>query len=132
MIRFHPRDIGMWRGIFNFPPKMLPLPDYKEFDSPQEFLDFLVDNKVRLDDPNNKLLFIKKTASDAYDCISLYECVQWSSIGRLEVSSNYIIERLQRMASTNVLTPEQSKERRENRKEIMRNMGYSRVGRNNV
>jgi len=32
----------------------------------------------------------------------------------------------------NVLTPEQSKERRENRKEIMRNMGYSRVGRNNV
>ena len=32
----------------------------------------------------------------------------------------------------NVLTAEQSKERRENRKEIMRNMGYSRVGRNNV
>ena len=32
----------------------------------------------------------------------------------------------------NALTPEQSKERRENRKEIMRNMGYSRVGRNNV
>ena len=97
MIRFHPRDIGMWRGIFNFPPKMLPLPDYKEFDSPQEFLDFLVNNNVRLNDPNNKLLFIKKTASDAYDCISLYECVQWSSIGRVEVSSDYIIERLQRM-----------------------------------
>ena len=132
MIRFYPRDIGMWRGIFNFPPKMLPLPDYKEFDSPQEFLDFLVENKVRLDDPNNKLVFIKKTASDAYDCISVYECVQWSSVGRIEVSSEYIIERLQRMASTNVLTPEQSKERRENRKEIMRNMGYSRVGRNNV
>lgn len=132
MIRFYPRDIGMWRGIFNFPPKMLPLPDYKEFDSPQEFLDFLVENKVRLDDPNNKLVFIKKTASDAYDCISVYECVQWSSVGRIEVSSEYIIERLQRMASTNALTPEQSKERRENRKEIMRNMGYSRVGRNNV
>ena len=32
----------------------------------------------------------------------------------------------------NALTPEQSAQRRENRKEIMRNMGYSRVGRNNV
>lgn len=32
----------------------------------------------------------------------------------------------------NVLTPEQRRARRENRREIMRNMGYSRVGRNNV
>ena len=132
MIRFYPRDIGMWRGVFNFPPKMLPLPDYKEFDSPQEFLDFLVEHKVRLDDPDNKLVFVKKTASTDYDCITLYECIQWSSIGRISVSSDYIIERLQRMVSTNILTPEQSKQRRENRKEIMRSMGYSRIGRNNI
>lgn len=91
MIRFHPRDIGMWRGIFNFPPKMLPLPDYKEFNTPEEFLTFLTDNKVRLDDPNNKLVFVKKTASDSY------ECIQWSSIGRIEVSSDYIVQRLQKM-----------------------------------
>lgn len=30
------------------------------------------------------------------------------------------------------LTPEQREARRENRREIMRNQGYSRVGRNNV
>jgi len=99
MIRFYPRDIGRWRGLFNFPPKMLPLPDYEEFDSPQEFLDFLVEHKVRLDDPDNKLMFIKRTANNDYDCISLYECVQWTSIGRIEVSSDYIIERLERMVT---------------------------------
>ena len=32
----------------------------------------------------------------------------------------------------NALTPEQRRDRRENRREIMRNQGYSRVGRNNV
>ena len=58
MIRFRPRDIGMWRGKFNFPPKMIPLPDFKEFDSPQEFLDFLIENDVRLNDPDNKLLLL--------------------------------------------------------------------------
>lgn len=78
---------------------MLPLPDYKEFDSPQEFLDFLVEHKVRLDDPDNRLMFVKRTANNDYDCISLYECVQWTSIGRIEVSSDYIIERLERMVT---------------------------------
>lgn len=33
---------------------------------------------------------------------------------------------------SNALTAEQRRARRENRKEIMRSMGYSRVGRNNV
>ena len=93
MIRFYPRDIGRWRGLFNFQPKMLPLPDYKDFNSPQEFLDFLVEHKVRLDDPDNKLMFIKRTANNDY------ECVQWTSIGRIEVSSDYIIERLERMVT---------------------------------
>lgn len=32
----------------------------------------------------------------------------------------------------NALTPEQREARRENRREIMRNQGYSRIGRNNV
>jgi hypothetical protein len=32
----------------------------------------------------------------------------------------------------NALSPEQRQVRKENRKEIMRNMGYSRIGRNNV
>ena len=98
MIRFRPRDIGMWRSKFNFPPKMIPLPDFKEFDSPQEFLDFLVENGVRLDDPNNKLMFVKLTATDlTYDAIAVYDVHQWSSIGRVEVSSTYIAERLQKM-----------------------------------
>jgi len=44
-------------------------------------------------------MFIKRTANTDYDCISLYECVQWTSIGRIEVSSDYIIERLQRMVT---------------------------------
>lgn len=97
MIRFYPRDIGMWRGIFNFPPKMLPLPDYQEFDSPQKFLDFLADHKVRFNDPENRLMFVKQTASDKYDCIAVYNVIQWSSVGRIEVSSEHIVERLNRM-----------------------------------
>ena len=97
MIRFYPRDIGRWRGIFNFPPKMLPLPDFKEFDAPQEFLDFLSAHKVRFDDSENKLMFVKRTASDKYDCIAVFDVVQWTSIGTIEVSSEYIIDRLNRM-----------------------------------
>lgn len=98
MIRFYPRDIGMWRGVFNFQPKMLPLPDYQEFDAPQEFLDFLVQHKVRLDDPDNELTFIKDRSmfSDKNDCVASYNVVQWSSVGRIEVSSEYIVERLKR------------------------------------
>jgi hypothetical protein len=97
MIRFYPRDIGRWRGVFNFPPKMIPLPDFKEFESPQEFLDFLVEHKVRFDDTDNRLMFVKQTASDKYDCIAVYDVIQWTSIGRIEVSSQYIIERLNKM-----------------------------------
>ena len=101
MIRFRPRDIGMWRGKFNFPPKMIPLPDFKEFDSPQEFLDFLIENDVRLNDPDNKLMFVKLTATDlTYDAIAVYDVHQWTSIGRVEVSSTYIIERLERMVKS--------------------------------
>ena len=101
MIRFYPRDIGRWRGIFNFPPKMLPLPDFKEFDSPQQFLDFLSEHKVRFDDPENRLMFVKKTASNKYDCLgnclSVYNVVQWTNLGNIEVSSEHIIGRLNRM-----------------------------------
>lgn len=96
MIKFYPRDIGRWRGIFNFPPKLLPLPDYAEFESPHEFLNFLITHKVRLDDKENKLIFTKQTATDKYDCI-VYNVTQWTSIGRIEVSSEYIIPRLELM-----------------------------------
>lgn len=61
-------------------------------------LDFLVENGVRLDDPNNKLMFVKLTATDlTYDAIAVYDVHQWSSIGRVQVSSIYIAERLQKM-----------------------------------
>ena len=86
--------------MFNFPPKLLPLPDFKVFESPREFLDFLIEHKVRMDDPENKLMFVKKTASDSYDCISVYDVHQWTSIGRIEVSSEYIVERLNKMVQS--------------------------------
>ena len=116
MIRFRPRDIGMWRDKFNFPfnllPKMISLPDFKEFDDPQEFLQFLIENNVRLNDPNHKLNFPKLSTSNhtdylgglrlanlnlANDTVAVYDVHRWTVIGWVEVSSTSIIERLEQM-----------------------------------
>ena len=77
-MKFIPRDIGMWRGIFNFPPKLLPLPDYMEFERVEDFLQFLKDNRVRFDDLMNPFELIKSEDS--------YAVVQWTEIGNLECS----------------------------------------------
>lgn len=116
MIRFRPRDIGKWRDKFNFPfnllPKIISLPDFKEFDDPQEFLDFLIENNVRLNDPDYKLNFPKLSASNhddylgglrlanlnlANDTVAVYYVHQWTLIGWVEVSSTYIIEQLEQL-----------------------------------
>lgn len=119
MIRFRPRDIGKWRDKFNFPfnllPKTISLPEFKEFDDPQEFLQFLIESNVRLNDPNYKLNFPKLSASNhdcylaglrltntdlAKDTVAVYYVHQWTLIGWVEVSSTHIIERLEQMVKS--------------------------------
>lgn len=78
-MKFYPRDIQRWRGVFNFPPKMLPLPDFYEFDSYtiENFLDFLKDHGVRFDDENAPLEFILRRDGSV-------SVIQWTGLGTIE------------------------------------------------
>lgn len=63
MIVFYPRDIGMWRGEFNFTPDITLTPkaktDHKVFSSRGELIEFLKQHGVRLDEPEHPLLFLE-------------------------------------------------------------------------
>jgi hypothetical protein len=74
-IVFYPRDIGMWRRRFTFTADHNTK---KEFNSKTEFLDFLKENGVRLDDPKFPLQF-KKTDNPKYG--SVEAIIQSTTIG---------------------------------------------------
>jgi hypothetical protein len=54
MITFYPRDIGMWRKVFNFSLVIgTRLPKVKTFHTQDEFFEFLKQHGVKFDDPDN-------------------------------------------------------------------------------
>jgi hypothetical protein len=89
MITFYPRDIGMWREHFNFNPSITATlhekTDHKCFPNREEFIQFLKEHGVRLDDPQHPLK-IESADTGVYskghdDQGELLIIVQWSVLG---------------------------------------------------
>jgi hypothetical protein len=76
MIKFIPRELAMWVGKFNFPPKMLPLSDFKLFATPKEFVEFLKENKISFEDKNNPCFINIAHEDQRKACV-----IQWSKVG---------------------------------------------------
>lgn len=92
MIIFFPRDIGMWRKVFDFnpaitlTPKLVPsahegLPFY----SREELIGFLKQHGIRLDDAQHPLLIEKVDETKYHKGHArqgeLFTVVQWSLVG---------------------------------------------------
>ena len=82
MIRFNPRDIGRWRDQFDFSGSITlenkDLKSYKDFHDRSEFIEFLKDNNVRLDDPKYPLIFEERDHRTFGRC---YQVFQWTVLG---------------------------------------------------
>ena len=86
MITFYPRDIGMWRKEFDFHEQITLLPgakrNYKGFRDLPEFLEFLKEHGVRLDDAEFPLkIDDAPTISKLRNIPGLQSVVQWSLLG---------------------------------------------------
>ena len=64
MITFYPRDIGLWRNVFDFSQRhggitleCKPQKDRRVFHDRTELIEFLKEHSVRLDDPMHPLEF---------------------------------------------------------------------------
>lgn len=86
MIRFYPRDIGMWRtGEFDFTCRgditlvCRTITDYKDFYDREDLIAFLKEHKVRLDDGEYPLTF-ELRYNDSWKC-PMYVVKQWTVIG---------------------------------------------------
>jgi hypothetical protein len=85
MITFYPRDIGMWRTVFWFDdgsvrgitltPK--PLPRVAQFQTKNEFFDFLKEHSVRFDDPNNPVKFEDYGNGSPKQAVVQFSCIGW-------------------------------------------------------
>jgi hypothetical protein len=89
MIKFIPRDIALWRGIFNFPPKLLPLPDFAEFETAKQFILFLKQNGIVFNDRNKDNKFFLAPVPEDPERIAI---VQFSCIGWVKCSDLQIIQ----------------------------------------
>jgi len=83
MITFIPRDIGKWREVYQFnstePPKGY-------FGDKQEFICFLKEHGIKLDDVKNPLEFLGPKEHHIFG--SVYDVVQWTLLGWILESSN--------------------------------------------
>lgn len=77
--RFYPRDIGMWRKMFDFSSEIgSHKPKFLEFNDRKELIEFLKDNGVRLDDPKHPLMFLHE---EHFEWGNRLAVVQWSVLG---------------------------------------------------
>lgn len=83
MLTFYPRDIGLWRETFDFnlPITLTPKDRYplKQFYNREEFIEFLKEHRIRLDDPYNPLTFKDRELHSTFGYVSAV--IQWSLIG---------------------------------------------------
>lgn len=81
MITFYPRNIGRWRDVFDFNPPITLTPkektNYKVFHTRDEFIEFLKDHGVRLDDPEFPLT-IKFYGTHHVLGDGVYTVTQWT------------------------------------------------------
>lgn len=77
-VRFYPRDIGMWRKVFDF--ESAEQYTYVDFENRVELIDFLKQHGIRLDDPEFPLEF--KAGAPIQDGRQLtHTVIQWSCVG---------------------------------------------------
>jgi hypothetical protein len=81
-VRFYPRNIGLWRGLFNF-DTILTSKQCQDFHDRAELIEWLKSNGARLDDVEYPLEF---RAVDADDTVYkprgiTHAVVQWTLIG---------------------------------------------------
>lgn len=78
-VRFYPRDIGMWRKVFDFDSAEQYV--YADFENLAELIDFLKQHGIKIDDPKYPLVFgVETTIND--DSREITHCVvQWSCVG---------------------------------------------------
>jgi hypothetical protein len=80
MITFIPRDIGMWRDVYHFGVELATSkPTNGYFHDKQEFICFLKEHGVKLDDAMNPLEFIGP--QEHHTLGSIYNVVQWTLLG---------------------------------------------------
>jgi hypothetical protein len=96
MITFYPRDIGIWRKDFDFNPPITLIPkektDHKSFHDREEFIQFLKEHGVKLDNPALPLKF-EQADENIYTKGYKHQgelliVVQWSVLGWIR--DNYI------------------------------------------
>lgn len=89
MITFYPRNLGIWVKDFDFHPDITLTPkektNYKAFRNRAEFIQFLKDSGVRLDNPEFPLE-IKQANERVYEKGhpgqgELFVVIQWTVIG---------------------------------------------------
>lgn len=77
-VRFYPRDIGMWRKVFDFDSAEQYV--YADFENLAEAIDFLKLHGVKLDDREFPLEF--RPDAHMQDSIRItHAVIQWSLIG---------------------------------------------------
>ena len=88
MIIFYPRNIGIWRGVFDFNPPITLTPkektDHKVFKDRAELIEFLKEHGVPLDDPEFPLRFSARGDSISKGDPSQgesFSVIQWSVLG---------------------------------------------------
>ena len=92
MIKFYPRDIGMWRTIddydFKYRYEAVHLLiarykyDYKYFHDREELITYLKKHGVKLTDPEHPLKFIGPEMNPEFGMV--YTIHQWTVIGWIE------------------------------------------------
>lgn len=88
-VKFYPRDIEFWRSTeeYDFSKRLnkistLECPqkeDYKVFDSRVELIEYLKERGVRMDDPDNPLIFTQENHHVFGK--NTYTVIQWSLLG---------------------------------------------------
>lgn len=91
MITFYPRDIGRWREHFDFYPPITLTPkvktNYQVFRDRAEFIEFLREHKIQLDNPEFPLRFesckeVEAAAGNRFPAPGeLFEVIQWTVQG---------------------------------------------------
>jgi len=85
MITFYPRDIGRWRGVFdfNYVPTLVPGPrtDRKEFCNRSELIEFLKQHGAVLTDAANPLTITRHVGEHPTIKGEVHEVIQWTLLG---------------------------------------------------
>jgi hypothetical protein len=83
MITFYPRDIGLWRGIFDFNNITLSMAakTCQRFHDRDDLIGFLKQHGVRLDDAANPLLISPHLGEHPTLGVGVFDVIQWTLIG---------------------------------------------------